>query len=115
MIKNNKMEKSTLLLFLVSELMPCCPPASRHGLHQHYKHLPVKNKLIYQRDDTPWPGGLSDNDKYINDILAEEGRQLELLLGGKGTLAKCISKEVFGNEDVELPMRCVIIIMRFKV
>lgn len=63
------------------------------------------NKLSAQRDDTPWPGGLPDDVKHINDILAEEGRQLELLLGGKGTLAQCISKEVFGDEDLQLPIR----------
>lgn len=100
--------------FFVTELMPCCQPAGkRHGLHQHYKHIPKKNKLIYQKDDTLWPEGLSDDDKHIHGILAEEGRQL--VLGGKGTLEKCISREVFGNEDVDLPIRCVLIILRFKV
>lgn len=91
--------------------MPCCPPAGkRHGLHQHYKHIPGNKK----RDNTPWPGGISYDDKHVNDILAEEGRQLELVLGGKGTLANCISKEVFGEEDKDLPIRCVLIILRFK-
>uniref|UniRef100_A0A8W8JJA3 Apolipoprotein L3 n=1 Tax=Magallana gigas TaxID=29159 RepID=A0A8W8JJA3_MAGGI len=86
------------------DLIPCCPPKSRHGLHEHYKHILENNKLPDQRDITPWPGGLPNDIKHINDILAEEGRQLEHLLGGKGTLAQCISKEVFGDEDVELPI-----------
>lgn len=37
------------------------------------------------------------------------------MLGGKGTLAQCISKEVFGDEDVELPIRCALILMQFKI
>lgn len=37
------------------------------------------------------------------------------MFGGKGILVKCISKDVFGNEDVELFMRCVLIILCFKV
>lgn len=86
------------------DLVPCCRPKSRHGLHEHYKHIWKNNKFPIQRDGTPWPGGLPDDDLHTNDILAEEGRQLELLLGGKGTISQCISKEVFGDEDVELPI-----------
>lgn len=37
------------------------------------------------------------------------------MFGGKGTLAQCISKEVFGDEDVELPIRCALILMQFKI
>lgn len=96
-------------------LESCCKPNKRHGIHQHYKHILENNKCIDQKDNTPWPGGLHDDVKHINDILAEEGRQLEHLLGGKGTLFQCISKDVFGDEDEELPIRCVLFILRFKI
>lgn len=34
-----------LIVILVTELMPCCPPSSRHGLHQHYKHILEKEQV----------------------------------------------------------------------
>lgn len=47
------------------------------------------------------------NDVYmrINELLVEEGRQLNMINGGKGTLSQCLSKEIYGDEDTELEIR----------
>lgn len=93
---------------LYKDLKPCCPPERRHGLHQHYQRILKNDTRLYERDDEQWLGTLDEDAIFINEMLAEEGRQLDMIQGGKGTLAQCLGKEIYGNEDTELQIRYVI-------
>lgn len=91
---------------LFKDLKPCCPPKNkRHGRHQHYQNILGNKTLKIETDDTPWPGSLDDVYMRINELLVEEGRQLNMINGGKGTLSQCLSKEIYGDEDTELEIR----------
>lgn len=90
---------------MFKDLKPCCPPVKRHGRHQHYQNILGNKNFIIERDDSHWPGTLEDNYMRINELLSEEGRQLDMVNGGKGTLSQCLSKEIYGNEDTELEIR----------
>lgn len=60
---------------------------------------------MIETDDTQWPGSLDDAYMRINELLAEEGRRLNMINGGRGTLSQCLSKEIYRNEDTELEIR----------
>lgn len=90
---------------MFKDLKPCCPPVKRHGRHQHYQNILGNKNFIIERDDSHWPGTLEDIYMRINELLSEEGRQLDMVNGGKGTLSQCLSKEIYGNEDTELEIR----------
>lgn len=60
---------------------------------------------MIETDGTQWPGSLDDAYMRINELLAEEGRLLNMINGGRGTLSQCLSKEIYGNEDAELEIR----------
>lgn len=56
-------------------------------------------------DSKPYDRSLDDAYMRINELLAEEGRRLNMINGGRGTLSQCLSKEIYGDEDTELEIR----------
>jgi hypothetical protein len=91
-------------------LKPCCQ-ASRHSLHQHFQYL---QRADIERNEMPELHTMSyielrnDETRKIIEIMDEERRSLGDVNGGKATLDECISMEIYGKENVDLPIRYVV-------
>lgn len=85
------------------DLKSCCP-SKRHKRHQHFQHL---NSGYTEKDETGADSYIhppNDIEKII-EILDEERKMLDAIDGEGSTLENCMSKEIFGKENVDLPIR----------
>ncbi|XP_061176771.1 uncharacterized protein LOC133185509 [Saccostrea echinata] len=75
---------------------PCCPPSRKHQNHTHLKHVPNYRTFWPQRTDYLIP---TDDIQMVTVRLYAEERRLDQINGGNGTLAKALSKELYGDEN----------------
>lgn len=88
--------KKAILFYSYSVKTSCCPPTSRKGNHTHLKHLPDIR--------TCWPSSIdyiksSDDIEIVIERHGNEGRRLDQINGGSGSLAETIGKELYGDEN----------------
>ncbi|XP_061169289.1 uncharacterized protein LOC133178587 [Saccostrea echinata] len=90
------------------DIKTCCPNSKRHGRHRHFQHLwnheETEENMMQESSVTEYSRPMSEHIEKILEIMAEEGKTLDAINGGKGTLSMCISKEIFDNENTSIPV-----------
>ncbi|XP_062585230.1 uncharacterized protein LOC134246897 [Saccostrea cucullata] len=95
------------------DIKTCCREKKRHGRHTHFQHLwnqdESEDNTMRESSITDYCKPMSKHIEKILEIMEEEGKTLDAIDGGKGTLQMCISKEIFDNENTSIPVRFEII------
>ncbi|XP_062574698.1 uncharacterized protein LOC134236538 [Saccostrea cucullata] len=78
-------------------LEPCCP-VGRHGTHKHFST--IKDSQIVPNDQiSSYQSPLDRHVEKVIEVLDTQGRKLDQINGGKGSLEQCLSREIFGDEN----------------
>ncbi|XP_062609269.1 uncharacterized protein LOC134271018, partial [Saccostrea cucullata] len=91
------------------DIKSCCPNLGRHGRHRHFQHLwnndePEERSMMQESRIIKYCNPMNRHIEIIHEIMAEEGKTLDAINGGKGSLQMCISKEIFDDEDARIPV-----------
>ncbi|XP_061169296.1 uncharacterized protein LOC133178591 isoform X2 [Saccostrea echinata] len=78
-------------------LEPCCP-VGKHGTHKHFST--IKDFQIVPNDQiSSYQSPLDRHVEKVIEVLDTQGRKLDQINGGKGSLEQCLSREIFGDEE----------------
>lgn len=75
---------------------PCCPSTRRRENHKHLENIPgIRNGWPLVHDY------INPNRKIeiVISRLNKEGRRLDQIDGGEGSLEKALAKELYGDEN----------------
>ncbi|XP_062585211.1 uncharacterized protein LOC134246881 [Saccostrea cucullata] len=90
------------------DIKSCCPSLGRHGRHRHFEHLwnhdEPEGKIMQESRISKYFTPMNKHIEIIHEIMAEEGKTIDAINGGKGTLQMCISKEIYDEEDARIPV-----------
>ncbi|XP_062619667.1 uncharacterized protein LOC134281200 [Saccostrea cucullata] len=73
----------------------CCP-SSRHAFHKHLDHIPNSRTTWPEREDFFAPNEFIQN---ALDRLSTEGRRIDQINGGNGTLTCALIKEIYEQKE----------------
>ncbi|XP_062569722.1 uncharacterized protein LOC134231773 [Saccostrea cucullata] len=78
-------------------LEPCCP-VGRHGTHRHFSAI-QDSQIVPNDQISSYQIPLDRHVEKVIEVLDTQGRKLDQINGGKGSVEQCLSKEIFGDEN----------------
>ncbi|XP_062569719.1 uncharacterized protein LOC134231769 [Saccostrea cucullata] len=78
-------------------LESCCP-VGRHGTHKHFSAI-QDSQIVPNDQISSYQSPLDRHVEKVIEVLDTQGRKLDQINGGKGSVVQCISREIFGDEN----------------